>query len=70
MLFRSHFENNVKSLSETLKLIDKDLNTIRNKGRQIFLENPSQNFSRIVHDYTDEKKGFINWKDMLEEQLI
>ena len=65
-----HFENNVKSLPETLKLIDKDMNTIRNKGRQIFLENPSQNFSRIVHDYTDEKKGFINWKDMLEEQLI
>ena len=65
-----HFENNVKSLSETLKLIDKDLSTIRNKGRQIFLESTSQNFSRIVHDYTDEKKGFIIWRDMLEEQLV
>ena len=46
------------------------LSVIRNKGRQIYLENPSQNFSRIVHDYTDEKKGFIIWKDMLEEQLV
>jgi hypothetical protein len=65
-----HFDNNVKSLPEKLKLIDKDLSVIRNKGRQIFLENPSQNFSRIVHDYTDEKKGFILWKDMLEERLV
>jgi superfamily II DNA or RNA helicase len=65
-----HFENNVKALPDILKLIDKDLSVIRNKGRQIFLENPSQNFSRIVHDYSDEKKGFIIWRDLFEEQLI
>lgn len=28
-----------------------------NKGRQGFLENSPDNFSRIVHDYSDERGG-------------
>ena len=43
---------------------------IRNKGRQAFLASPASNFSRIVHDYTDERKGFMVWKDMLEERVL
>lgn len=27
------------------------------------------NFSRIFHDYKEERKGFIIWKDTLEERL-
>lgn len=65
-----HFNNDNKTLPDKLKEIDKHLNIIRNKGRQIFLENPTQNFNRILHDYSDEKKGFITWKDLLEEQLV
>ena len=38
-------------------------------GRQIFLESNPENFIRIVHDYSDERKGFVIWKDMLEERL-
>jgi hypothetical protein len=53
-----------------LKLIDEDLNTIRNKGRQSFLEKAPVNFSRVHHDYSDDRKGFIIWKDSLEERLI
>lgn len=30
----------------------------------------SQNFSRILHDYSDNKKGFIIWKGNLEERLV
>ena len=64
-----HFDNNKKSLPDKLNQVDNYLNTIRNKGRQAFMENPSGNFSRILHDYSDEKKGFIIWKDLLEERL-
>lgn len=58
------------NLNERLNSINKDLNIIRNKGRQFFLENQPENFSRIFHDYSDDKKGFITWKGQLEERLI
>ncbi len=63
-------EKNRQLLPQKLRTIDKDLNIIRNKGRQIFLEKQQENFSRIFHDYTDERKGFIIWKDNLEERLL
>jgi hypothetical protein len=59
-----------KDLHTQLNAINKDLNIIRNQGRQFFLENPPENFSRIIHDYTDNKKGFIIWKGNLEERLV
>lgn len=37
------------------------------KGRQAFLENSLENFTKIIHDYSDNKKGFILWKSALEE---
>lgn len=57
-------------LKEHLNIINKDLNTIRNKGRQFFIENQPENFNRIFHDYSDVKKGFIVWKGQLEERLV
>lgn len=65
-----HFNNDKSKLQDNLKLVDQHINIIRNKGRQGFLENSPDNFSRIVHDYSDERKGFILWKDLLEERLI
>ncbi|MFW5872206.1 MAG: DEAD/DEAH box helicase family protein, partial [bacterium] len=63
-----HFDK--RNLKENLSIINKDLNTIRNKGRQFFIENQPENFSRIFHDYSDIKKGFIAWKGQLEESLV
>lgn len=65
-----HIEKNRQLLRQNLRIIDQDLNIIRNKGRQYFLENQLENFSRILHDYSDERKGFIIWKDLLEERII
>jgi superfamily II DNA or RNA helicase len=65
-----HFENSRQYLPGNLEQIDKQLNIIRNKGRQAFLENPPDNFSRIFHDYSDSTKGFVIWKGLLEEGLI
>jgi hypothetical protein len=65
-----HFSKNVHELRNRLKEVDQNLNLIRNEGRQSFLEKKPINFDRILHDYSDERKGFIVWKDQLEEQLV
>jgi hypothetical protein len=65
-----HIERNKTLLRKKLQEIDQDLGIIRAKGRQVFLENMPGNFSRIVHDYTDNQKGFIVWRDALEERLV
>lgn len=64
-----HTEKNKSVLIDTIKLIDKELNIIREKGRQAYLETNPKNFSRIVHDYSDNNKGFAIWKAQLEERL-
>lgn len=64
-----HFHKDKPTLKTKLKEIDEQLSVIRNKGRQAFLKNQPENFSRVLHDYSDEKKGFIIWKDLLEEQI-
>jgi superfamily II DNA or RNA helicase len=60
---------NKASLIEEVKQIDNQLSIIREKGRQTFLEKSPENFSRIIHDYSDNKKGFIIWKSALEETM-
>lgn len=64
-----HFDNDKQSLPDKLKQIDSYLNTIRNNGRQAFIEKPPNNFSRILHDYSADRKGFVIWKDLIEERL-
>lgn len=64
-----HFEKDKRGLASHLKQVEQHLSIIRNKGREEFLKSQPQNFSRIIHDYSDERKGFILWKDLLEERL-
>ena len=64
-----HIPKDKLTLKTKLKEIDEQLSIIRNNGRQVFLEKQPVNFSRILHDYSDEKEGFIIWKDLLEEQI-
>ncbi|WP_228085126.1 hypothetical protein [Mucilaginibacter sp. JRF] len=63
-----HIERSANELEKELKKIDRLLGVIRSKGRQDYLESNPENFSRIVHDYSDEK-GLVIWKDQLEEKL-
>lgn len=64
-----HTEKYKSGLIDKVKYIVKELNIIKEKGRQAYLETNPQNFSRIVHDYSESNKGFIIWKGMLEERL-
>lgn len=58
-----------KNLLEGIQQVMVELETIRLKGRQEFLKLSPANFYRIVHDYSEPKKGFIQWKGSLEERL-
>jgi superfamily II DNA or RNA helicase len=64
-----HIEKNKQILKHKLQLIDQDLGLVRAKGRQAFIETLPENFSRIIHDYSDKRKGFVLWNDLLEERL-
>jgi superfamily II DNA or RNA helicase len=64
-----HFDKVVSLLPSKLKEIDAHVQIIRHQGRQAFLDTKPENFSRILHDYSNEQKGFIIWKDLLEERL-
>jgi superfamily II DNA or RNA helicase len=65
-----HIEKTIHELELKIKEIDKLLGIIRTKGRQEYLETNPENFSRILHDYSDDQKGFIIWKDLLEEKIF
>ncbi len=65
-----HINKDINLLKNKLGDIDKDIETIRNKGRLFFLEQEPVGFSRVLHDYSDERKGFVIWKDQLEERII
>lgn len=64
-----HIEKDKTQLKSQLKTIDEQLSIIRNKGRQTFLDTKPENFSKILHDYSDTQKGFVIWKDLLEERI-
>jgi hypothetical protein len=65
-----HIEKSVSELERSIRRIDGFLGQIRIKGRQQYLETNPEQFSRIVHDYSGNTKGFIVWKDLLEERLF
>jgi hypothetical protein len=65
-----HIEKSIYDLEQSIKRVDGLLGQIRAKGRQQYLETNPEHFSRIVHDYSDDNKGFIIWKDLLEEKLF
>ena len=64
-----HTDRRRESLRITLGEIKVILREIKKNGRQAFLEKANIYFSRVVHDYSDPKKGFVAWKGTLEEKL-
>ncbi|OPC62413.1 restriction endonuclease subunit R [Elizabethkingia bruuniana] len=65
-----HVVKSKEALVKTVNKIDSQLNIIKENGRQMFLETNPEHFSRIIHNYSEDKKGFIMWKNSLEELII
>jgi len=64
-----HLSKENVQFKEELVQINQKLNWIRNNGRQSFLETKNENFSKIIHDYSEDLQGFYKWKNALEERL-
>lgn len=64
-----HFEKSIDSLRTGLKEIEDILKEIKASNKQNYLSKEHNNFSRVIHDYSDSKSGFIFWKGMMEEKL-
>jgi superfamily II DNA or RNA helicase len=65
-----HFEKNMDALRKGLHDVEQILNEIKLTGRRDFLKRDQPGFSRIIHDYSDAKSGFVSWKGTLEERLL
>jgi superfamily II DNA or RNA helicase len=65
-----HTEKSRDALRIILNQIEDIITGIKKSGRQDYLKQDHLNFSRIWHDYSDPKKGFITWKGVLEERLV
>ena len=65
-----HIEKSIDKLKDAMQHINNDLNQISIKGRKAFTMNSPSNFSRVIHDYKDQKIGFYNWKAVLETKLF
>jgi superfamily II DNA or RNA helicase len=65
-----HLDKHADVFHENLQIIDQAIVQLRSEGRQAYLDSNPENFSRIVHDYSDPKKGFVLWKGVMEERII
>ena len=64
-----HTDKSREALRFILNQIEEIITDIRKDGRQDYLKQENSNFSRIWHDYSDSKKGFITWKGILDERM-
>ena len=65
-----HFDREADNFMERIRQIDSAITQLRSEGRQAYLDSKPENFSRILHDYSDPKKGFVSWKGQFEEKTI
>jgi superfamily II DNA or RNA helicase len=65
-----HFEKTMDALRNGLKEIEIILNEIKATSKIDYLKREHENFSRVMHDYSDAKSGFVGWKGAVEEKLV
>ena len=64
-----HIDKEANNLREQLADIDIAITLLRSDGRQAYLNSNPNNFTRILHDYSDAKRGFSFWKALVEEKM-
>ena len=65
-----HIDKDKEALRVMVKDIEVSLSEMKQTGRNSYIKQAPDCFSRIIHDYSDAKKGFIDWKGLLEERLV
>ena len=64
-----HTDKTKESLKQLIFQLENVITVICKEGRQFYLEKDNHQFTRIIHDYSNPKKGFMAWKGMLEEKI-
>jgi hypothetical protein len=64
-----HIAKDKEALRAVIKEIETSLNEMKQTGRNSYIKKAPDYFSRIIHDYSDTKKGFVEWKGLLEERV-
>jgi hypothetical protein len=59
-------ENNTISLQENFKRIESIILSIKNGGKQKYIESTKDSFERIFHNYSESRYGFSSWKLQLD----
>ncbi len=65
-----HIAKDKEALRAVNKEIETSLSEMKLTGRNSYIKKAPEYFSRIIHDYSDTKKGFVEWKGVLEERLV
>jgi hypothetical protein len=65
-----HIDKNKESLRAAINEIEASLIEMKQTGRNSYIRKAPDYFSRIIHDYSDIKKGFVEWKGLLDERLM
>ena len=58
------------ALNQQIETINNQLDRIKHHGRTAYLKSPPPNFRRIIHDYSDPRKGFVLWKALIQSIMI
>lgn len=65
-----HIAKDKEALRAVIKEIEISLNEMKLTGRNSYIKKAPDYFSRIIHDYSDVKKGFVEWKGILDERIV
>lgn len=65
-----HCDRTMEALRNSLNEVNIILNEIQKTGKQDYLKKEHDNFSRVMHDYSDANSGFVSWKAMLKEKIM
>lgn len=65
-----HIMKDKEALRAVIKEIEISLTEMKQAGRNAYIKNAPEYFSRIIHDYSDPKKGFVDWKSILDERIV
>jgi superfamily II DNA or RNA helicase len=64
-----HFDKSLEALRKGLGEVETILHEIKASNKIQYLKEEYEHFSRVMHDYSDTKSGFVVWKGMLEGRL-
>lgn len=64
-----HFDKTLEALRKGLTEVEVILHEIKASNKIQYLKEDHEHFSRVMHDYSDVKSGFVAWKGGVEERL-